>query len=1436
MEVNSEAHYRALFETTLDGILIVDDAGTCIDLNDSMCRLLKSTREEILGTPFGAFIPPERLEEASTTFSQLIAEGSYRGEFPLRAADGSLVELQWSARARFVPGLHFCVARDITERKQAEQRLREREARFRHLFESSQAVMNTVAEGLYTVDAHGLVTYLNPAAEALFGWTSAELMGRKMHDVTHYRHPDGSVFPAEECAGLRVLREGTVLTEHEDVFIRRDGSFFPVVYSAAPLTESGKTVGVVVSFRDDSQRQQAEARNAAILETALDAIISIDQEGRVVEFNPAAEQIFGYPRAEALGQPMAELIIPPSLRERHSRGMAHYLATGEGPVLGKRLELTALRADGTEFPVELAITRISLDGPPVFTAYIRDVTERRKAEQALRDSETLYRTLGEAVPDFVWACGQDGEPLYVNQRWTEYTGLTRDQPDEIPMDVLHHPDDYPRLRGIWGAASVKGEPYEAEFRFRRHDGAYRWFMTRAVPVKDEQGQIVQWIGTSTDIHERKQAEEALRASEARLAGIIGSATDAIITVNETQEITVFNRAAEQIFRCPAVQALGHSLARFIPELLPGGDEAHARSPSRTEGASRFLLSPEIRSARRADGQEFPIEATSSQVVVSDRTYTTVFVRDITERLQAERRLACEHAITQVLAKATTLEEAAPRILETVCECLEAAAGNLWEVDAADGVLRCTAFWARSHSSGVERFQAASRAMTFLPGVGLPGRVWGERQTATITVLGVDPNFPRRQLIQAAGLASGLAFPLSSGEEVLGVMEFFTAKTFEPDRDLLQMLTAIGHDIGQFIRRRRTEHALAAERERLRVTLTSIGDAVIVTNAAGQATFLNPIAETLTGWRQVEAEGKALDQVFPIFNEETRQPAQSPVERVLREGAVVGLANHTLLIARDGVEKPIDDSAAPIRGEHGEIVGVVLVFRDVTERREAERALRNSQERLQMMVESVSDYAIFTLDLGGCITSWNTGAERVFGYSEGEVLGQSGSLLFTPEDRASGVPEREMETAGSTGRAGDDRWHQRKDGSRFFASGMVTPMHDAAGHLIGFTKVARDITERKRAEEALTEADRRKDEFLAMLAHELRNPLAPLRNAVQILRFRSGDVSTVERVREMMDRQVQHMTRLIDDLLDVSRITRGKIALRRERLDLSRLIRLNAEDHQQGFDAAGLTLKLQVSETPVWVLGDVARLTQVLDNLLENARKFTDRGGEVRVRLVGDEASGHAIVSVRDTGIGIEPRTIPGLFEVFAQADRSLDRSRGGLGLGLPLLKGLIELHGGRVEAHSEGIGYGAEFIFWLPQAEELPALSQSAAPLLHGQKQLRILVVEDNVDAAESLRMLLELSSYEVIVTHSGAAGVEVAHREQPDVVVCDIGLPGMDGFAVARALRENPLTAAARLIAVTGYGQEEDRQRAREAGFDDHLTKPVDPEVLLSRLEPGAS
>jgi signal transduction histidine kinase len=365
---------------------------------------------------------------------------------------------------------------------------------------------------------------------------------------------------------------------------------------------------------------------------------------------------------------------------------------------------------------------------------------------------------------------------------------------------------------------------------------------------------------------------------------------------------------------------------------------------------------------------------------------------------------------------------------------------------------------------------------------------------------------------------------------------------------------------------------------------------------------------------------------------------------------------------------------------------------------------------------------------------------------------------------------------------------------------------------------------------LTEADRRKDAFLAMLAHELRNPLAPLRNALHVLGQRGSADPAFRQGHEMMERQVRHLARIVDDLLDVSRMMRGKVQLRPERLDLARLVRTAALDHQGIFRQAGLDLNLDVPELPVWVMGDSIRLAQILSNLLHNAAKFTDAGGRVSIRLTvvgGDKAE----VAVRDTGIGIGPDTLPCLFETFAQADRSLDRSRGGLGLGLALVKGLAELHGGEVRAASAGPGCGAELTVRLPAEPELVALSEMPTGPTRTGKRLRILVVEDHRDAADSLRMLLELYEHEVTVAYSGPDGVKAAEQWQPDVILCDIGLPGLDGYGVASRLRQNPSTAKARLIAVTGYGAEDDRRRSQEVGFDAHLVKPVDPDALQGVL-----
>jgi PAS domain S-box-containing protein len=374
---------------------------------------------------------------------------------------------------------------------------------------------------------------------------------------------------------------------------------------------------------------------------------------------------------------------------------------------------------------------------------------------------------------------------------------------------------------------------------------------------------------------------------------------------------------------------------------------------------------------------------------------------------------------------------------------------------------------------------------------------------------------------------------------------------------------------------------------------------------------------------------------------------------------------------------------------------------------------------------------------------------------------------------------------------------------------------------------------RRAEETLKEADRRKDEFLAMLAHELRNPLAPIRNAVQVIKILGPPEPALQRVREMIDRQVAHLARLVDDLLDVSRITRGKILLRKEKLNLVPLVCATVEDHRSMLESTGLKLHLMVPDVPLWMDGDPTRLAQVVGNLLHNANKFTDAGGAVHVRLTVELEGSTAVLSVRDTGIGMEPDIVARLFEPFSQADRSLDRSRGGLGLGLALVKGLVALHGGSVQAFSPGAVQGSEFVIRLPLGQEAAGPEKHPPGSSYARRSVRVLIIEDNWDTADSLRMLLELSGHEVAVAHTGQAGLQSARSFGPDVVLCDIGLAGgMDGYAVARALRADPELFGVVLIALSGYGQEDDQRKARQAGFDRHFTKPVDPAVLGQLLE----
>jgi len=468
---------------------------------------------------------------------------------------------------------------------------------------------------------------------------------------------------------------------------------------------------------------------------------------------------------------------------------------------------------------------------------------------------------------------------------------------------------------------------------------------------------------------------------------------------------------------------------------------------------------------------------------------------------------------------------------------------------------------------------------------------------------------------------------------------------------------------------------------------------------------------------------------------------------------------------------------------------------------------------------------------GAILRANAEWLRATGFSAEDVAGRDLAALF-PDTAPLIRALHERARAGET--IAVPRHAQRVFGRETWWEGTISPvpMPDGVGTLV----TAREVTAEVHEAEALREADRRKDEFLAVLSHELRNPLTPVRNACSVLERAAPGSEAAERARAVISRQVDHLARLVDDLLDVTRISRGTIRLRRVPTDVADVARRGAEDHRTLFAARRVALEVAVPEAPLWVDGDPVRLAQVVGNLLQNAWKFTAPGGHVSLRL-GREG-GRAVLRVKDDGAGIDPELLGMLFRPFTQADRTLERSRGGLGLGLALVKGVVELHGGTVAAHSEGEGRGTELVVALP---EIPQPARGVLERANGATAARrVLLVEDNADAAASLRDLLELRGHEVHVAADGPAGIEAARRLRPDLVLCDVGLPGMNGYEVARRLRGDPALDGVTLVALTGYASAEDAARAREAGFHHHLTKPTDLGAVSRLLEasgaPGAA
>jgi PAS domain S-box-containing protein len=511
------------------------------------------------------------------------------------------------------------------------------------------------------------------------------------------------------------------------------------------------------------------------------------------------------------------------------------------------------------------------------------------------------------------------------------------------------------------------------------------------------------------------------------------------------------------------------------------------------------------------------------------------------------------------------------------------------------------------------------------------------------------------------------------------------------------------------RRLSAEHALRRQEEWWRVTLASVGDAVIVTDARGRVLTLNAMARTITGWSELDAVGRTLQEVLPLVDEVTKQPVPDLVSRTIAHDGIIEMRNQLMLTTPESETRYIDDSAAPIKDEHGELMGVVLVLRDVTERRRAERALRD--------------------------------------------------------------------------------------------------------------------------------ADRRKDEFLAFLAHELRNPLAPIRNSIEILRLSGNDPSLIDRARAILDRQVQQMVRLIDDLLDLSRISTGRLELRCERVELQRVVLDAVETSRPVIEAHGQELSIALPSEPIVLDADTTRLSQVFSNLLNNSAKYSEPGG--RITLSAERDRSRVTVSVKDTGIGISAIDLPRVFDMFAQVDASQLRAKDGLGVGLSLVQRLVRMHGGEIEARSEGPNRGSEFVIRLPTV----TLEAHAAPAEIHQAEdsrdlrTRVLVADDYRDSADSLTVMLRHFGADVRTAYDGQQAVDVAEEFRPDVALLDLGMPKLSGYDAARRIAQRPWSHNVVLIALTGWGQDADRERTRSAGFHYHLVKPVEFASLyklLKSLRPG--
>ncbi|WP_439621926.1 hybrid sensor histidine kinase/response regulator [Gemmata sp.] len=1032
-------------------------------------------------------------------------------------------------------------------------------------------------------------------------------------------------------------------------------------------------------------------------------------------------------------------------------------------------------------------------------------TADERGREALRRSEERLRLALDAGRIGVW----DWDVATGLVTWSDQVaGFYGMEPGEfdgtLGMFARHlHPEDADRAHAAIRASVDGGAPYRIEYRIVRKGGEVRWINSSGHVVRDGAGRPVRMIGATSDVTDRRRAEDARRESEGRFRALFEQAPFSVQLFAPDGRTLGVNRAWEELWGLTLAQ-LGDYNLLTDPQL-----EAKGVAPFlRRAAAGEAVTIPAVRydpeetipgRTRHADPHRWVSAVAYPLRDAAGHVREVVLVhQDITGQKRAE----------QDLARMTSESERRKRLYE-------AALNNtpdlvyVFDLD--------------------HRFTYANEAL-----LRVWGRAWDEAIGRTCLELGYEPwhaEMHGREIDRVratkAPVRGEVPFTGTTGRRVYDYI-------FVPVLGADGAVEAVAGTTRDVTDRKRHEESLRHSEELLR----------LAADAAELGVWVWDVSEDRVTWendRPYEIFG--LDRsAGPVnaarFRAEFVHPDDAgafgyAVEQAVRTGDRFYFQGR--LRRPDGELRWVEFTGRPVRAAEGAPLRMHGTAADVTERKRAEEALRASEAEFRATFEGAGVGKAQAEPETGRLVRVNPKLCELLGYAADELLGMTIRELTHPDERADATARFRALVAGEVDQYAVEKRYLRKGGEVVWVRVTATMVRAPDGRPVRASAIIEDVTARILAEAALKEADRKKDDFIALLAHELRNPLAPIRNGLQVIRL-SEDRAARERSQAMMDRQLTHMVRLIDDLLDISRITRNKMELRRARVALADVVGSAVETARPALDAAGHELTLSLPARPVLLDADPTRLSQVFSNLLTNSAKYTTRGG--KIWLAAERTGGGVAVSVRDTGIGIPASALPTIFDMFSQVDRSIERSAGGLGIGLALVKGLVEMHGGTVEARSEGQGRGSTFVVTLPVQPAAPEPAHAvnderSTP----SRERRVLVVDDNRDGAESLAEMLQLLGSEVATAHDGLEAVEQAERFRPEVVLMDIGMPKLNGLDATRRIRGQAWGRDMTIIALTGWGQESDRARTREAGCDGHLVKPVnltDLEKVLTELRPS--